>query len=83
MGSQPCSVFDCNITRFIGVRLDPSVQQIPPDFSLVCAETFAKSYRSVRGDAHPVCLFNVRVASSWKLRNLVLVWRSRCQGSKW
>ena len=56
---------------------------------LVCAETPAKSYSGVRGNAHPVCLFNARVASSWKLRNLAFFWRitrrklsGLCQGSK-
>ena len=29
-------------------------------------------YKGARGNAHPVCLFNARVASSWKLRKLVL-----------
>ena len=60
-----------------------------PVFVWCVRNRLSKSYRSVRGNAHPVCLFNARVASSWKLRNLVLVWRitrrkssGPCQGSK-
>ena len=42
-------------------------------FGLVCAETPARSFQDVRGNAHPVFpVFNARVASSWKLRKLVL-----------
>ena len=58
---------------FIGVHLGPSAQPIPPDFG-VCGNA-CQSSRDVRGNAHPVCLFNARVVSSWKLRNLELVGR--------
>ena len=49
----------------------PNCSADSTSFWLGGAETLAKSYKGVRGNAHPVCLFNARVASSWKLRNLV------------
>ena len=81
MGSQPllCLVLSSHV--FIGVYLGPSVQPTPPVFGIGVCGNACQKLQSVRGNA---------LASSWKLRNMVLVWRitrrklsGLCQGSKW